>query len=132
MQKKSAGPRDDFVLDEECQCRRLRNLTVHETSTCGLLSTNRGPEQKVISFSFYLGNPKDPKVSIFPTKSQGPSINDVTHFENFLHKFLDTLSHLRPTSFMDDPLENIICDMKFMLVFIVITKFELFVLWFRF
>ena len=48
-----------WVLDSECGCRKLKNLTVHETSTCGLISTNRGPEQKLLSYSFYLGNNKE-------------------------------------------------------------------------
>jgi len=45
-----------YVLDDVCHCRLIRNTTLHTNSTCGLLSTSRGPHQKVISFSFYLGN----------------------------------------------------------------------------
>ena len=47
----------DETLDSECHCRKIGNfLKVHNGSTCGLLSTMRGPKQKVISFSLYFGN----------------------------------------------------------------------------
>ena len=51
--------RSDLILDSECGCRRLPNLMVHPTSTCGLLSTARGPAQKLLSYSFFLGNNKN-------------------------------------------------------------------------
>ena len=50
--------RDDLlsfssVLDDECKCRHIPNVRIHPSSTCGRLSTVRGPNQKVISFSFF-------------------------------------------------------------------------------
>ena len=44
--KNVIGP--EFVLDEECQCRQLKNLPIHSDSTCGRLSTNRGSHQVLL------------------------------------------------------------------------------------
>ena len=45
-----------YVLDDECHCRKVSNVKSHASSTCGHLSTTRGPYQKIISFAFYLGH----------------------------------------------------------------------------
>jgi hypothetical protein len=50
---------EETVLDSECGCRKLKNLTIHPTSTCGLLSTVQGTEQNLLSYSFYLGNKQE-------------------------------------------------------------------------
>ena len=35
----------EFILDDECQCRLLKNVPIHSDSTCGRLSTHRGSHQ---------------------------------------------------------------------------------------
>ena len=45
-----------LTLDEECECLYIPEVSVHPSSTCGTLSTIRGPSQKVFVFTFIQAN----------------------------------------------------------------------------
>ena len=80
---------DVVGLDDECQCRVVeKNLSLHANSTCGILSTSRGPHQKVISFTFYLSNdPKeDPKNLCYITSSKNDYFDGIKLNLEFIRK----------------------------------------------